>query len=110
MSETGDSLDRVFTALADGTRRTVMRQLLDDGPTTASELAEGLPMTRQAVVKHLQALSHEGLVDAQRDGREVHYRATPKPMGDAVAWMLRTGAQWDTRLERLRRQLSQRTG
>ena len=110
MSEAADPLDRVFTALADGTRRTVMRQLLDGGPTTASELAQGLPMTRQAVVKHLQALSQAGLVDARREGREVHYRATPKPMGDAVAWMLRTGAQWDRRLERLRRQLSQRTG
>jgi DNA-binding transcriptional ArsR family regulator len=105
-----DSLDRVFTALADGTRRTVMRQLLDGGPTTASELAQGLPMTRQAVVKHLQTLSEAGLVDARREGREVHYRATPAPMGDAVAWMLRTGARWDRRLERLRRQLSQRTG
>jgi DNA-binding transcriptional ArsR family regulator len=105
-----DPLDRVFTALADGTRRTVMRQLLDDGPSTASALARGLPMTRQAVVKHLQALSHAELVDAHREGREVHYRATPEPMGDAVAWMLRTGAQWDKRLERLRRQLSQRTG
>jgi DNA-binding transcriptional ArsR family regulator len=67
-------------------------------------------MTRQAVVKHLQALSQAGLVAARRDGREVHYRATPKPMGDAVAWMLRTGAQWDRRLERLRRQLSPRSG
>lgn len=109
MSQGSDPLDRVFNALADGTRRTVMRELLDGGPTTASELAHGLPMTRQAVVKHLQALGQAGLVDARRDGREVHYRATPKPMGDAVAWMLRTGAQWDRRLERLRRQLSQRT-
>ena len=110
MSAEGDPLDRVFNALADGTRRTVMRELLDGGPTTASELAQGLPMTRQAVVKHLQALNQAGLVDARREGREVHYRATPKPMGDAVAWMLRTGARWDRRLERLRRQLSPRPG
>jgi len=108
--DTGDPLDRVFTALADGTRRAVMRQLLEGGPTTASSLAQGLPMTRQAVVKHLQTLGHAGLVDTRREGREVHYRATPRPMGDAVVWMLRTGATWDRRLERLRGQLSQRTG
>jgi DNA-binding transcriptional ArsR family regulator len=99
------SLDRVFTALADGTRRSVMRRLLDDGPATASALSRGLPMTRQAVVKHLRALDDAGLVAASRDGREVRYRATPAPLGDAMAWMLRTGARWDHRLERLRRQV-----
>jgi DNA-binding transcriptional ArsR family regulator len=105
-----ERLDHVFTALADGTRRAVMRRLSEDGPATASALALELPMSRQAVVKHLQTLSRAGLVDTRRDGREVRYRATPAPLGDAVLWMVRTGATWDRRLERLRRQLSQRTG
>jgi DNA-binding transcriptional ArsR family regulator len=106
----GDPLDHLFNALADGTRRTVMRQLLDHGPATASALSVGLPISRQAVVKHLNALGRAGLVDAHREGREVRYRAIPDPMGDGVEWMLRAGARWDRRLERLRRQLSQRTG
>jgi hypothetical protein len=53
------------------------------------------------VVKHLQLLSEAGLVDAAREGREVKYAIRPEPLSDAIAWMMRAGAQWDRRLERL---------
>ena len=102
---TGDALDAVFSALADPTRRGLVSRLVREGPHTATDLARDLPMTRQAVVHHLQALGEAGLVDAHRDGREVRYRATPEPLGDAVAWMLDSGAKWDRRLQRLRAQV-----
>ena len=74
---TGDGLDAVFSALADPTRRGLVTRLTRDGPRTATLLARDLPITRQAVVHHLQALGEAGLVDAAREGREVRYRATP---------------------------------
>lgn len=107
---TSDGLDAVFSALADATRRDLVARLVREGPHTATALARDLPMTRQAVVHHLQALGEAGLVDASRDGREVRYRATPEPLGEAVAWMLGTGARWDRRLERLRQQVEPASG
>jgi DNA-binding transcriptional ArsR family regulator len=101
----GDALDAVFAALSDPTRRGLVSRLVRDGPHTATDLARDLPMTRQAVVHHLQALGEAGLVDASRAGREVRYRATPEPLAEAVAWMLDAGARWDRRLERLRSQV-----
>ena len=101
-------LDAVFSALADPTRRGLVARLVQEGPHTATALARDMPMTRQAVVHHLQALGEAGLVDASREGREVRYRATPEPMSEAVAWMLGTGVSWDRRLDRLRTQLERR--
>jgi DNA-binding transcriptional ArsR family regulator len=101
-------LDAVFSALADPTRRGLVTRLSREGPRTATSLAEDMPMTRQAVVHHLQALGQAGLVDARRDGREVRYRATPEPLDEAMAWMLETGARWDRRLQGLREQLERR--
>lgn len=94
--------DAVFTALADPTRRAVVVRLSADGPTTATQLAAGLPVTRQAVAKHLGVLSDAGLVAADRRGRESLYRLTPEPLGDAVSWMATVGAAWDQRLGALR--------
>jgi DNA-binding transcriptional ArsR family regulator len=98
-------LDGVFSALADPTRRGLYERLLAGGPDTATNLVEDLPVSRQAVVKHLQVLSGAGLLTAERAGREVRYRADPRAMDDAVAWMVRTGAEWDRRLGRLRRRV-----
>lgn len=86
----------VFHALSDPTRREVVR-VLATGAATATELALRFPVSRQAVVKHLSALGDAGLVAAERDGREVRYRLTPAPMGDAMQWMAAAGAQWDGR-------------
>jgi DNA-binding transcriptional ArsR family regulator len=108
MSSQDERVDAVFAALADPTRRAVLGRLADTPAVTATELAEPLPVTRQAVVKHLQALSEAGLVTGQRHGREVRYEITPEPLGDAVGWMVSVGAEWDRRLARLRRTLGAR--
>ena len=102
MTAADEHLDHVFGALADPTRRGLLHRLVHDGPDTATNLVEGLPVTRQAVVKHLQVLAEAGLVTAERHGREVHYAATPEPLAPAVEWMVEAGAQWDRRLERLK--------
>ena len=67
------------------------------------------PVTRQAVVKHLGALGDAGLVDAEREGREVRYRLNPAPMAGAMAWMAAIGAEWDSRLAALDRHVRART-
>ncbi len=88
-----DPLGQVFSALADPSRRHVLGFLANHGTATATELTGELPMTRQAVAKHLVALSDAGLVSAERAGRETRYRLT-------VA-----GSEWDERLDALRRHL-----
>ena len=98
-----DDLGAVFAALADPTRREVVRSLANQSGLTASHLAGELPMTRQAVAKHLSALSGAGLVTARREGRETRYTLTPAPLAGAMEWMVEVGAEWDERLERLRR-------
>jgi DNA-binding transcriptional ArsR family regulator len=94
-------LNEVFGALADPTRRAVLRSLAEQPGLTASRLAGELPMTRQAVSKHLNALSGAGLVTARREGRETRYTLTPAPLAEAIDWMTAVGAEWDERLQRL---------
>jgi DNA-binding transcriptional ArsR family regulator len=93
--------DAVFAALADPTRRGIYRALAGGGADTASDLARGLPISRQAVSKHLAALADAGLVASQRNGRETHYRPTPEPLAEVSAWMSEVGALWDARLTAL---------
>jgi DNA-binding transcriptional ArsR family regulator len=100
-----DIAGAVFGALADPTRRQLLTALADRPAATATELASELPISRQAVVKHLTALADAGLLDRERAGREVHYRVTPAPLSDAVSWMTEVGGQWDERLASLSRQL-----
>lgn len=95
--------DAVFTALSDPTRREVIRRLSEDGPTTLVKLAAELPVTRQAVSKHLLVLEEAGLVQSSADTRRRQYRLTPRPLADAMGWMVDVGAEWDERLESLRR-------
>ncbi len=95
-------LDALFGALSDPTRRSILVGLVRHGPRSATRLAAGGLLTRQAVVKHLQALEAAGLVTGERVGREVRYRATPEPLAAAVGWLLDAGATWDRRIDRLR--------
>lgn len=94
-------LGALFAALADPTRRQVVRSLAGAEPVTASRLAGELPMTRQAIAKHLGALERAGLVEPHREGRETRYRLTPEPLDDAIKWMEEVGVRWDRSLERL---------
>ena len=96
----------VFSALSDPTRRAVAELIGDRGEATASQLAEQLPVSRQAVQKHLASLAAAGLVADRRQGREVLYRLTPAPMSDAMTWMASVGGQWDRRLAALQRHLA----
>jgi DNA-binding transcriptional ArsR family regulator len=97
----------VFAALGDPHRRQLLETISARGSATATELAADLPVTRQAVAKHLAALAGAGLVTSERMGRETHYRVTPEPLEDAIAWMARVGGEWDRRLAGLRRYLTQ---
>lgn len=105
---TEEQVGAVFAALADPTRRQVVQSLSAGSTVTASRLALELPITRQAVAKHLAALDHAGLVAAERRGRETHYRLTPAPLTEAASWMAAVGAQWDDRLAALRTHLGGR--
>lgn len=100
-----DPAGAVFGALADPMRRRLLSQIAVH-PATATELASGLPISRQAVAKHLSSLSEAGLVESERTGRDVRYRVTPAPLSEAVSWMAAVGGQWDERLARLARTLS----
>jgi len=96
-------------ALADETRWSILTALAE-GEASASALAARLPVTRQAIAKHLGALRGAGLVVAEPAGREVRYRLTPAPFAEAMLWMASTGARWDERLARLEQRLAQRAG
>jgi DNA-binding transcriptional ArsR family regulator len=73
------------------------------GPTSATLLERELPVTRQAIVKHLVVLSRAGLVSGRRAGLEVRYALVPGPLDEVSEWIAEIGARWDTRLARLRR-------
>jgi DNA-binding transcriptional ArsR family regulator len=97
--------DGVFSALSDPSRRRLLETLASRESASLTELAAELPVTRQAVSKHLAALGDAGLVEGRRAGRETRYRLTPQPLGEALAWMERIGDRWDERLARLREHL-----
>ena len=103
-----DATDAVFSALADPTRREVVRRLSERASMTATELAEVLPVTRQAIAKHLAELAQARLVVGEKVGRENRFRLTPAPMAEAVSWMASVGSEWDERLSRLGRHLEGR--
>ena len=94
--------DAVFAALADPTRRRVLRLVAERGPTSATVLERELPVSRQAIVKHLVVLSRAGLVTGQRTGQEVRYALVPEPLDEVSAWIAEIGSRWDERLARLR--------
>ena len=96
-----DRVGPVFSALADPSRPFVVETLAERGSATATELAGELPVTRQAVAKHLTALADAGLVTGSRSGRETRYQLTPEPLAEAVSWIEHVGGQWDARLAAL---------
>ena len=99
--------DTVFAALAEPIRRQLIDQLSTRGPSTATELAPDYPVTRQAIVRHLSALTDAGLLETTKSGRDVRYGVVAEPFDDAVAWLTEVGGRWDTRLVALRRRLEE---
>ncbi|MFA9428737.1 ArsR/SmtB family transcription factor [Egicoccus sp. AB-alg2] len=98
------SVGRVLGALADDTRRTIVTRLAEGRMLTATELADELPITRQAVTKHLRVLEDAEVVTAQRHGRESRYRLQGEPLRLATAWIEDVGDRWDRRLAALKAQ------
>ena len=96
----------IFAAIGDPTRRHIVESL-SRGEASATQLAAGLPVTRQAVAKHLAALREAGLVTPRRAGRETLYRLEGAPLDEAVEWIARVGGEWDARLQRLRGHLAE---
>jgi DNA-binding transcriptional ArsR family regulator len=92
----------VFAALADPTRRHLVEALAAQPETTATALASSLPISRQAVAKHLVLLREAGLVNSRRSGREALFELDPRPLADAAAWLGTIGAEWEQGLSRLR--------
>lgn len=104
-SDEHDPLAQVFQALGDPTRRAVLRLLVESPDATATQLSASLPLTRQAVSKHLTTLREAGLVQATRSGRNVRYRLEPSTLHHASSWIEDTAHRWDRRLERLRQRV-----
>jgi len=91
--------EQVFTALADPTRRDILAALASDGPATATDLAGRLPITRQAIAKHLVLLAEAGLVTAEPgERRRVRYRLRSAPMQVAQQFLAALARDWDTAL------------
>jgi DNA-binding transcriptional ArsR family regulator len=92
----------IFTALADPVRRSLLANLAEQSPRTATQLAEEYPITRQGILKHLRVLEEAGLVVVYQEGREKRYFLTPQPLGELEAWIQEISAKWDQRLLRLK--------
>jgi DNA-binding transcriptional ArsR family regulator len=94
--------DALWSAVGDPTRRRMLDLLLAEGGGTATSLSAQLPVTRQAVAKHLAVLDRAGLVHCATAGREKRYRVDSAQLARAVAQLAAVGAIWDRRLRRIR--------
>jgi DNA-binding transcriptional ArsR family regulator len=98
-----EAVDSVIVALSDPTRRQLLDLLAAQGEATATTLAERLPVSRQAVVKHLAVLGDAGLVTSSRVGRKVRYAVRPAALDATARWMAALAADWDRRLANIKR-------
>lgn len=94
--------DELWSAVGDPTRRRMLDLLLVDGSGTATGLSHRLPVTRQAVAKHLVVLDRAGLVRSTTAGRERQFRVDEAQLARAVAQLAGVGAAWDARLRRIK--------
>ena len=92
----------VFAAVSDPTRRLILGRLRDEGESSLTTLARRLPMSRQAVTKHVDILVAAGLVTKRVQGRNRLHSLCPEPLREVEDWLAPYAAAWDTRLERLR--------
>jgi DNA-binding transcriptional ArsR family regulator len=95
--------DELWAAIAEPMRRRLLDVMLERGEATATTLADELPVTRQAVAKHLAVLERAGLVSGDRRGRELVYVVKPERLDAATEAMGRVAARWDQRLDRIKR-------
>jgi len=96
----------VFASLAEPTRRSILSALAAHGPATATDLASQLPITRQAITKHLELLAAAGLVLAEPgERRRIRYRVNAAPMAVAQSYLAALARDWDGKLARLQHSL-----
>ena len=95
--------DDLWSAVGDPTRRRMLDLLLIEGEGTATTLSQQMPVSRQAVAKHLAVLDRVGLVRPTPAGREKRYRVDDAQLARAVAQLASVGAAWDARLQRIKR-------
>ncbi|SCW88299.1 DNA-binding transcriptional regulator, ArsR family [Sphingobium faniae] len=93
---------RLFAALGDPTRLSFVAQLADGRGRSIVQMSDGLPISRQAVARHLDVLRQAGLVQRTRNGREVHFALRREAVEDARLWLDKVGAQWDATLARFK--------
>ncbi|WP_433323576.1 ArsR/SmtB family transcription factor [Spirillospora sp. CA-294931] len=98
-----DSAGEVLAALADPMRRRILEALAARGEASASTLAAGLPISRQAVVKHLAVLDAAHLVESNRRGREIRFAVRPERLDATARWMSGIAADWEARLTAIKR-------
>jgi ArsR family transcriptional regulator, cadmium/lead-responsive transcriptional repressor len=95
--------DELWSAIADPSRRRVLDLLVRGGAASASALADEVPFTRQAVMKHLAVLEDAGLVTRHREGREVRFAVDPHRLDEATRAMMQLAGEWDRRLQSIKR-------
>ena len=104
MTATGalTSFSASFNALGDPNRLRIVIRLCDGGPCSTTEVAEVIPVSRQAATKHLRLLESAGLVTSRRNGRECIWRLQPQPLTDASDYLTVLSQRWDRAIDRLR--------
>jgi DNA-binding transcriptional ArsR family regulator len=95
--------DEVWQAVADPSRRSLLELLINKGDASASSLASEVPISRQAVAKHLAVLERAQLVSSRRQGREVIFSVRPSEIDNAAQMMVSVGNSWDARLRSIKR-------
>ncbi len=95
----------LFAALGDETRLKLVTRLCDRSPRSISTLADGMPITRQAITLHLQVLEKVGVVRGEMSGRERLFELNPEPLVQARDYLDRVSTQWDNALARLKKQV-----
>ncbi|MGE2718894.1 ArsR/SmtB family transcription factor [Mycolicibacterium celeriflavum] len=95
-------LSSFFNALGDPNRLRIVTRLCDGGPCSTSEVAEVVPVSRQATTKHLMLLESVGVVSSERNGRERIWRMRSEPLADASEYLTKLSQRWDRAIDRLR--------
>ena len=107
MTEPSDHPGRVFAALGDPTRAQIIDWLNEGGPGTATEFAARLPISRQAVTRHLKDLESAGLIAGSKRGREVRYELRPQALTLSATWLQQRANRWEQTLQRLANHLAE---
>jgi len=102
MSDQTDDDDELWEAMADPTRRKLLDLLVARGQATATTLTADMPVSRQAISKHLLLLQRVGLIDSHRQGREVRYQVREQRLAEATGALSEVANRWDRRLRAIK--------